>query len=295
MYCDKHKDERWSTGSKRQTYFSLIKPTKPNNKMKTTTTTLFTAALCGALSLATATDTRAATVVVTPDDVNRLNEYAGEFGGSNLQNVPESYFSTNIATFAPNPGGNDQYTIVTTLQSSFLSSLNTSLNGGNSLAEWQAYQINSATLTVGEVGGTDENRYELASRAHVMTTSYDIGDASWLNSDASAGGGWTGGSSIAQTGDIDWESAVQATGVVGTDITTFELTSYVVGVMVGTYSGAGEGLFFEVDVSNGILARTGPDNVEWTLDAQIITVPEPSSTTLLGLGGLALVLRRKRS
>jgi len=251
--------------------------------MKKTTTILATA--IAGFTLGTMSWSQAATVLVTPDGVPRLNEFSGG-------NTVGEYFSTNIQAT------NNQYTIVTTYQSTFLGSLDTDLNGGSPLAQWQAYQINSATLTVGadvDSSPIDESRYEQASRAHVMTTSYDFNDVSWNNSDQSTTTAW-GGGTIDTTGGTDWESAVQATGVVGTGITTFDLTSYVVGVMDGTYSGAGEGLFFETtDATLGQVSRTQAANVSWTLDAQIITVPEPSSTALLGLGGLALVLRRKRS
>ena len=55
------------------------------------------------------------------------------------------------------------------------------------------------------------------------------------------------------------------------------------------------------------IAGLGAEGVGWTLDITnnapgtgrdsiVLTVlPEPSSTALLGLGGLALMLRRKRS
>ena len=252
--------------------------------MKKTTTSLLNIA-AASLLLGAPQLSQGAIVTLNPDGVPRLNEFSG---GNSVQ----EYFSTNTQVT------NNQYTIVTTYQSTFLGSLDTDLNGGSPLAQWQAYQINSATLTVGadvDSSPTDESRYEQASRAHVMTTSYDFNDVSWNNSDQSTTTAW-GGGTIDTTGGTDWESAVQATGVVGTGITTFDLTSYVVGVMDGTYSGAGEGLFFETtDPTLGQKSRTQAANVSWTLDAQIITVPEPSSTALLGLGGLALVLRRKRS
>ena len=144
--------------------------------------------------------------------------------------------------------------------------------------EWQAYQINSATLTVGadvDSSPIDESRYEQASRAHVMTTSYDGTDVSWNNSDQSTTTAW-GGGTIDTTGGTDWESAVQATGVVGTGITTFDLTSYVVGVMDGTYSGAGEGLFFETtDATLGQLSRTQAANVSGPSTPKSSPFPNP--------------------
>lgn len=56
----------------------------------------------------------------------------------------------------------------------------------------------------------------------------------------------------------------------------------------GTVSG--DDLSVRISIANSSIAWAGFDNV--TLDAE--AVPEPSSAALLGLGGLALILRRRK-
>ena len=49
--------------------------------------------------------------------------------------------------------------------------------------------------------------------------------------------------------------------------------------------------------NNGYVSSTGADNNQSTIffdNARLVEVPEPSSTALLGLGGLALILRRRK-
>ena len=66
----------------------------------------------------------------------------------------------------------------------------------------------------------------------------------------------------------------------------------------GTLYGAFENDLYTIDVSTGSASLVGSalvnnwEGLAWS--ASPSAVPEPSSTALLGLGGLALILRRRR-
>lgn len=85
---------------------------------------------------------------------------------------------------------------------------------------------------------------------------------------------------------------------VGTTLDTFNSvngsSSYSLDLSTAFFNGDADGLitlaiYNTNSASNGIGWTDGP-----TLNVTTTTIPEPSSTALLGLGGLALILRRRR-
>ncbi len=93
-----------------------------------------------------------------------------------------------------------------------------------------------------------------------------------------------GSESIETTVD---DNSVQYPG--GSPSLTVDLSAY-------SYVWSGGDIEFRIylgDTTNGVAYIHRVDNV--TLNGTVAVVPEPSSTALLGLGGLSLMLRRKRS
>lgn len=270
-----HNEEKQSlanTGSLGVVVFGKVNGEKI--MMKTIKTLIVSAALlCGAAP------SQAAIVTLSPDNVNRLNEF-------NPATDSDSVFSTRQQLT------NKQYTTLFTSTASFNAALLAQLGP---LAANQKYQIDSATLTAGSAG----DDYTVLSRAHLMITSYDPGDATWNEADNSANTVWGTGSSIDQTGGTDWNSTTIDTGVLDGGGFSVSWSNFGPTVQSWIDGGSNPGLFFE-DIGNTVLGspghQTSGSNVSWTLDAQIVLIPtpEPSSLGLILLGAGLLSKTRKR-
>ena len=108
--------------------------------------------------------------------------------------------------------------------------------------------------------------------------------------------------------DTNWDYNVSTSiGGLGTTIGTFDgpttsgVATVTAGLSVDLSSLASQTSAFTIRITpdrisgtNGAISQRAGwiDNV--TLNADVTTVPEPSSAALLGLGGLALILRRKK-
>ena len=88
---------------------------------------------------------------------------------------------------------------------------------------------------------------------------------------------------VAPSSDLTWTDSNAGTAFVGEDFNFFDLQ-----LMNDTYGDGGNVTSF---------THLNPSTASWSFSNQEIfySLPEPSSTALLGLGGLALMLRRKRS
>ena len=257
--------------------------------MKKTTTSLLTAALAGTLSLATTTETRAATISLDPTTLNRLTD--DQFDDSEDSQVNNTTFST-----WDNFGQAQKWTLLYTSAQDFIDAMNSLLPVG---LQNKGYLITSATLQVGaDAPANNGDSYQDAANVYVLDTSdppspYVSSEASF--DERSIGSGWTSGefSSV----DYNATGSITTGSITTTDIpnnrgyTTFTLTDTVQSWVDGNLA---DTLVFAPE--NGVAffnSETNIANVEWTLT--FTAVPEPSSTALLGLAGLALVLRRKRS
>ena len=98
-----------------------------------------------------------------------------------------------------------------------------------------------------------------------------------------------GTTETATTQTVNFNSLTDFTGLAGTNVgsNTFTDTQFD-GLSAITIRIA----YDDRESNNGGASATRLDN--WTLNGTVVPVPEPSSTALLGLGGLALILRRRK-
>ena len=156
--------------------------------------------------------------------------------------------------------------------------------------------INSATLTIFERRGRT-----FTATLNVSAYGFDFtaADATWndpdgdgaVTGDALAGGtiGTLLGSSV-----VTWDNTAD------NDSTVFTLTAGSLATAIENAATTGElnlllnstdaSSFFSMTSDSGTAARHAKLDIDYTVTA----VPEPSSTALLGLGGLALILRRRK-
>ncbi len=211
-----------------------------------------------------ATIAAAATVIVVPDSTNRITVVDAD------PTRADTVF-TNFSTWQSNSGtGNTQRTMQITSTATFIAALEAELGP---LGAGESYQINSATLTVGDA--TDD--YTDIATAHHLLVTYNPATVTWntFNNGGVAG--------------IEYAGSPLATSVAGTNSATWDLTSVVQGWIDG---GTNEGLYFKsVGNTTGTSTFTTVTGT-WTLDAEI--VPEPGIAGLTGMAGMLLLLRRRR-
>lgn len=147
-------------------------------------------------------------------------------------------------------------------------SLNTTQGGGEG-DEWIMFDLGAeyqlAALHVwnyNEVSATGNGIKDLTIKFATSSAGYDAGSE----------------------GDPSWGSGVSTTFAQASGSTTYDGETINFGSVTARYV-----LFDTVDTHYASYNRTGLSEVRF------ITVPEPSSTALLGLGALGLMLRRKRS
>ncbi|MFT5882071.1 MAG: hypothetical protein ACI9FG_000569 [Crocinitomicaceae bacterium] len=159
-----------------------------------------------------------------------------------------------------------------------------------------------ATDTVHYTNGTADNIYQVLVATLAANTTYtlrvDVGDRSDLN--AQAGSINLGYVSAAPTGDNDYGLNLLSATVVNDTVpfndpalnpgnTTDGWETWESTFTTGAApTGLGQALRIELVTAAGV--QTLWDNVRLTA----VAVPEPSTTALLGLGGLALILRRRK-
>lgn len=173
---------------------------------------------------------------------------------------------------------------------------------------------NNMTATV--AGGTA--LVDSAGAATAATVAVTSGTGQ-INSNDAAGAGYTGAANDSMTTSLMWGNGTDTVTVSGlTNGETYTVTVWAGLSGVGTadtdvtVTGSNEGtltadldaaytansvLTFTGTVAGGQIALSagpsGGTNHAWQ-GIRIETVPEPSSTALLGLGGLALILRRRK-
>tara|TARA_B110000908_G_C10194522_1_gene422226 strand:- start:128 stop:898 length:771 start_codon:yes stop_codon:yes gene_type:complete len=99
------------------------------------------------------------------------------------------------------------------------------------------------------------------------------------------GGGSDGGAGVAAIKLLDQDTVTASIGNAVAYSTTIDLSGYSLDTLA-QYD------YFVIGIAKNVVAST--DNGFAIHDIKVTAVPEPSSVLLLGLGGLALLLRRKR-
>ncbi len=209
----------------------------------------------------------AAIVTVNPDLVQRI--ISGGGGDS-------AYFSTYISQYQT------QRTLLSTTNATFNAALESELGA---LGAGQAYQINSAIFTA----GVSSDDYTGNTGAFAMKVDWD-NTATW--NESSTGNNWSAAGLVAGT---DYESTAAADAVAATSYSrTWDLTTEVQDWLSGA-DATNYGLFF-AENGAGASNYTEPANVQWTIDAQIVAVPEPSAyAAIAGFLALGWVMLRRRA
>lgn len=151
--------------------------------------------------------------------------------------------------------------------------------------------ITSATLSM-TTDTTSNANVPSSPSLHEMLISWDAGTVTWDTYDTSAlgvGGGMLAGVEYTGTA-VDGGGENLANGQVGTWDVTSSLQAWSAG-------GTNNGWAFIGNTNNGWDARTSEFATAGSrplLTIEFTPVPEPTTTALLGLGGLALIFRRRK-
>jgi hypothetical protein len=218
-------------------------------------------ALAGALALATATETHAAIVYITPTDVGSSSQFSGF-------SIADYTISGAGLSPAGGPGEADD----------------THDNDGGASTMWLSQ--NDFTK------GNEYDEYLIFDLGSVM----DIDQALIWNHNQS---GFTrlGVDTMTVSATATGTSVGDASGWAGDTVISLNEASGVSGETAQTAGLSFEGVRFIRFTDFDNFSTTG-ESYAGTVglsEVRFVTLPEPSSTALLGLGGLALVLRRKRS
>jgi hypothetical protein len=274
-----------------------------------TTTSLLTVALAGAVSLATATDTRAASLQVLMNDDYSSGSVTGT-GNFYAQNIDDNSHFKNTASGWTISGGTLQNTgdadnvasegAVTrgvSVGSATGQTINVSFDytltsASESLSVFLIGMIGSTIPTYGtsrignfgHIAADGSGRHQYLELDNGLTDPGVMESYELLNGDLLS--------------DVPPDGYLGENGLSGVDYSYF---AKLTGAGSGTYSttidlaSLGFTDVSDFDYLQVIFARDAVAGSGVTIDNLLLTVPEPSSTALLGLGGLALMLRRKRS
>ena len=188
---------------------------------------------------------QAAPVTVTPDSTKRITVVDADPTRANTVFTNFSTWQTDSAT------KNTQRTMQITSTATFIAALEAELGP---LGAGESYQINSATLTVGDA--TDD--YTDIATAHHLLVTYNPATVTWntFNNGGAAG--------------VDYAGSPLATSVAGTNSATWDLTSVVQGWIDG---GTNMGLYFKsAGNTNGTSTFTTVTGT-WILDGAIVSGP----------------------
>lgn len=170
-------------------------------------------------------------------------------------------------------------------------SLLTATVGGSAINNYGIFNISGGTVTVnGNISvGTPANNWGefniIGDSATIVTT----GAGDFILGGVSSNGG-----TVSYTTSTTGVSSIGVADNITLDATTSHLVmnlgnyDYSNGdsFTLATYGGTLTGEFSSINI--------GYKSIDYSGGAIVLTVPEPSSTALLGLGGLGLLLRRKR-
>ena len=155
-------------------------------------------------------------------------------------------------------------------------------NGANQIALGST--ITSATLTIytSDITWSDGN----GPNAHRMLQSWDEGTVTW---NSLSGGITLDGTQAATVADDTSSGIIPLLGSAELNVTA-SLQAWSAGTTNNGWAliGSGSGAWY------GHSSETGVSGKAPTLSITYEAIPEPSTTALLGLGGLALILRRRK-
>tara|TARA_B110000908_G_scaffold104176_1_gene122655 strand:- start:3418 stop:4143 length:726 start_codon:yes stop_codon:yes gene_type:complete len=224
-----------------------------------------------------------------------LNGGAGLEAGRNFKNGADNLGGGTFGTINNFVGStNTQFGTMTIDLASLISQFEVTVGV---LGAGEAYQINSSTLTAGiegdgTNGDTDVKEFNTAADVHLSNSLFDVYDSTYNEAFDSLNTAWTPPSGAISAANFG--TSIQTGDAATTDYSTSwnGLTSVLQDWVDGTVDN--EGLIFSYAGNEGRSARVAEANISWEMDVSIVAVPEPSSAALLGLGGLALILRRRK-
>jgi hypothetical protein len=205
-----------------------------------------------------------------------------------LQEGVNGYASTTD-TYVHNTIGDTNYGVAVSvrtdnagqIQESLISFGNIFGNGANQIALGST--ITSATLTIytSDITWSDGN----GPNAHRMLQSWDEGAVTWN----SLSGGITLGTQAETVADDTSSGIIPLLGSADLNVTA-SLQAWSAGTTNNGWAliGSGTGAWY------GHSSETGVSGKAPTLSITYDAIPEPSTTALLGLGGFALIFRRRK-
>jgi hypothetical protein len=256
-------------------YIFLYTSSNTQNNLSKTMNTLNKTALAIALAVGTAASSNAATIFASEGFESDTGSWSTGSRGGVSANNDSGLYNFNGGTGVNSPA--DATNFATTDQGAFR------LENGFATLLSDVFDLS--------VGGTTESitisldlkgyRTQTTRIAHIEYSN-DNG-ASWLKIARFTGG--TGTTTAAGFGSVTFTEGggLSASGSLSTGGATYS----------GEAFGSQSSIRFIYDNTNDGRSQF-IDNLEVTTTAPFVPVPEPSSTALLGLGGLALILRKRR-